>query len=230
MKRILVVDDERQITRMLRMAMQSTGYAVDAASNGVEGLEKFHAQQPDLVITDLAMPEMDGLELTKAIRRIADTPIIVLSVRDGDPAKVTALDEGANDYLTKPFSIPELQARIRVHLRRTVSAVEVPGKLSEGDLTIDSQAHTVFLRDQEIHLTPKEFDLLFLLMKSNGRVMTHKVLLHEIWGQTGASQPEYLRVLVGQLRKKLDQGSGVRYVKSEPWIGYRFVAEGFSGE
>ncbi len=230
MKRILLVDDELQITRVLRMAMQSSGYAVDTASNGADGLAKFQAQRPDLVITDLAMPEMDGLELTKAIRRIAATPIIVLSVREGDRVKVTALDEGADDYLTKPFSLPELQARIRVHLRRGPAVAEFPKLLREGDLTMDTVAHTTFIREQELHLTPKEFDLLFLLLKNSGRVMTHKVLLREIWGQAAESQPEYLRVLIGQLRKKLDRVSSVRYIKSEPWIGYRFVAEGVSGE
>lgn len=122
MTRILVVDDERQITRVLRMALQSSGYTVETATNGAEALDKFQAQPPDLVITDLAMPQMDGLELTRAIRRIADTPIIVLSVRDADAMKVAALDDGADDYLTKPFSMPELQARVRAHLRKFQSA------------------------------------------------------------------------------------------------------------
>lgn len=229
MTRILVVDDERQITRMLRMALQSSGYAVDTAANGVEGLQKFETQPPDLVITDLAMPGMDGLELTRAIRRLAATPIIVLSVRDSDAMKINALDEGADDYLTKPFSIPELQARVRAHLRRVPAAVEA-ATLTVGDLTVDPVAHSAMLRGNDIHLTPKEFDLLLLLLQNTGRVMTHKALLRSIWGPAGESQPEYLRVLVGQLRKKLDSGSGTRYIQSEPWIGYRLVAEGVPGE
>ena len=229
MKRILVVDDERQITRMLRMALQSSGYAVDTATDGLEGLQKFEAQRPDLVITDLAMPGMDGLELTRAIRRSAQIPIIVLSVRDADAMKIAALDDGADDYLTKPFSMPELQARVRAHLRRSpVAAPGDEGVLTAGDLAVDAAAHTITLRGQELHLTPKEFDLLLLLLRHAGRVMTHKVLLRSIWGAAAESQPEYLRVLVGQLRKKLDRGDGVRYIQSEPWIGYRLVAPGES--
>lgn len=231
MKRILVVDDERQITRMLRMALQSQGYAVDTAANGMEGLGLFEKQRPDLVITDLAMPVMDGLELTRAIREQAATPILVLSVRDADAMKVQALDEGADDYLTKPFSMPELQARVRVHLRRApVEPTPASAVLEVGDFVIDPVAHTVSVRGEELYLTPKEFALLALLVKNAGRVMTHKMLLRSVWGQAGESQPEYLRVLVGQLRKKLDKGFGVRYIRSEPWIGYRLVAEGFQAE
>lgn len=231
MKHILVVDDEQQITRMLRMALQSSGYGVETAANGEEALRKFEAHRPDLVITDLAMPGMDGLELTRIIRESAQTPIIVLSVRDADAVKVEALDEGADDYLTKPFSMPELQARVRVHLRRAppepAAAQEV---IEAGDFAIHAVEHTALVRGDEVHLTPKEFDLLLLLVKNADRVMTHKVLLRSVWGPSGESQPEYLRVLVGQLRKKLDSGSGRRYIQSEPWIGYRLVAEGFVAE
>ena len=227
MKRVLVVDDERQITRMLRMALLGAGYAVDIAGDGAEALQRFEAQRPDLVITDLVMPEMDGLELTRAIRQIAQTPIIVLSVRDADAMKVAALDEGADDYLTKPFSMPELQARVRVHLRRSPAVAEASA-VTLGDLAMDAVAHRVLLRGQELHLTPKEFELLLLLLRNAGRAMTHKVLLRSVWGAAGESQPEYLRVLIGQLRKKLDQGDGVRYIQSEPWIGYRLVPEGFA--
>lgn len=231
MKRILVVDDERQITRMLRMALQSSGYLVDTAANGVEGLQKFEAQRPDLVITDLAMPGMDGLDLTRAIRQSAATPIIVVSVRDADAMKVQALDEGADDYLTKPFSMPELQARVRVHLRRAlVEPVPSTELLEAGHFTVRTREHKAVLQGQELHLTPKEFELLTLLVKNAGRVMTHKVLLRSVWGPAGESQPEYLRVLIGQLRKKLDGGSGLRYIQSEPWIGYRLLPEGFAEE
>lgn len=231
MKRILVVDDERQITRMLRMALQTNGYAVETAANGMEGLQKYEAQRPDLVITDLAMPGMDGLELTRAIRQSAATPIIVLSVRDADTMKVQALDEGADDYLTKPFSMPELQARVRAHLRRApVDAAPTSDAIEAGDFAIQTAAHTALLRGQEIHLTPKEFDLLVLLVANAGRVMTHKVLLRAVWGHAGESQPEYLRVLVGQLRKKLDGEVGRRYIQSEPWIGYRLIAEGYTAD
>lgn len=227
MKRILVVDDERQIVRMLRMSLQSSGYAVQTAANGREAMERFEASRPDLIVTDLAMPEMDGLELTRAVRAVAETPIVVLSVRDGDGMKIAALDEGADDYLTKPFSMPELLARVRAHLRRApADAGADDGVMVVDELALHPAAHTVTLRGEELHLTPKEFELLRLLLKNAGRVMTHKVLLRGVWGPAGENQPEYLRVLVGQLRKKLDRGDGVRYIQSEPWIGYRLSAPG----
>jgi two-component system, OmpR family, KDP operon response regulator KdpE len=225
LKRILVVDDERQITRMLRTSLQSSGYEVSVAANGVEGLERFEASRPDLIITDLAMPEMNGLELTQAVRRVAQTPIIVLSVRDADAMKVQALDDGADDYLTKPFSVPELLARVRAQLRRAPEPEVTEKVLEAGDFVIDADAHTVSVRGQAVHLTPKEFDLLLLFARSPGRVLTHKVLLRSIWGPAGDDQPEYLRVLIAGLRKKIERGEGPRYIQSEPWVGYRFHPE-----
>ncbi|HWB32194.1 MAG TPA: response regulator transcription factor [Acidobacteriaceae bacterium] len=229
MKRILVVDDERQITTILRTSLQSSGYSVDTAMNGLQAFQKFEAAPPDLIITDLSMPEMNGLELTQAVRRVAATPIIVLSVRNSDTMKVTALDEGADDYLTKPFSMNELLARVRAQLRRNVGTDAAVNELCEGDFKIDLAGHRALLCGTELHLTPKEFELLTLLLKNAGRVMTHKVLLRQIWGPAGESQPEYIRVLVGQLRKKLDRGTGTRYIQSEPWIGYRLISEGTTG-
>lgn len=226
MRRILVVDDERQITTILRTSLQSSGYSVDTAGNGLEAFRKFEADPPDLIITDLSMPEMNGLELTQAVRRVAATPIIVLSVRDSDSMKVTALDEGADDYLTKPFSMNELLARVRAQLRRNAPAITTMNELREGDFEIDLADHRATLCGTELHLTPKEFELLAVLLQNAGRIITHKVLLRHIWGPAGESQPEYIRVLVGQLRKKLDQGTGTRYIKSEPWIGYRLIPEG----
>ncbi len=225
MKRILVVDDERQITRMLRASLQSSGYTVSIANDGLEAFRVFEKERPDLIITDLAMPQMTGLELTQAIRRLAPTPIIVLSVRDSDLMKVQALDEGADDYLTKPFSMAELLARVRTQLRRTAPAEPPAARVEAGHFVVDSDAHTVTLRGQEVHLTPKEFELLDLLLRNSDRVMTHKVLLRTIWGPLGEDQPEYLRVLVGQLRKKIER-EGQRYIRSEPWVGYRLFAEG----
>lgn len=230
MKRILIVDDERQITRMLRTALQAGGYAVETAANGLEGFETFEATSPDLVITDLAMPEMNGLDLTRAIRRVADTPIIVLSVRDTDALKVTALDDGADDYLTKPFSMPELLARVRAHLRKAQTTLPTEPQIATGDFVIDSDAHTVTLAGTAVHLTPKEFDLLVLFARNPERALTHKVLLHGVWGRAGEAQPEYLRVLIGQLRKKIESGSTPRYVVSEPWVGYRFHPFGDGGK
>jgi two-component system KDP operon response regulator KdpE len=226
LKRILVVDDERQITTILRTSLQNSGYLVDTAKNGLEAFQKFEADSPDLIITDLSMPEMNGLELTQAVRRLAATPIIVLSVRDTDSMKVTALDEGADDYLTKPFSMNELLARVRAQLRRNGTETLTENELRGGDFEIDLAGHRATLCGTELHLTPKEFELLTLLLKNAGRVMTHKVLLRHIWGPAGDSQPEYIRVLIGQLRKKLDRGTGTRYIQSEPWIGYRLIPEG----
>ena len=219
--RILIVDDEPQITRVLRTSLQSNGHEVAVAHDGVEALEMFVKAQPDLVITDLAMPRMDGIELTREIRERSEVPIIVLSVRSQDASKVAALDEGADDYMTKPFSIQELMARVRVQLRRL--AADVPESLfAVGDFRIDVDRHQVLVRGTEIHLTPKEFDLMVYFARNAERVLTHKVLLRAIWGAAGANQPEYLRVLVAQLRKKIEVGSEPRYILSEPWVGYRF--------
>ena len=225
MKRILVVDDERQITRMLRTSLQSSGYVVTVANNGLEAFRRFEAERSDLIITDLVMPELNGLELTQAVRRIALTPIIVLSVRDSDAMKVKALDEGADDYLTNPFSMPELLARVRVHQRRIVEPVPVQARLEVAGFVLDVDAHTVTLAGQDLHLTPKEFDLLALFLRNPDRVLTHKTVLRSIWGPAGDGQPEYLRVLVGQLRKKLDRGDGQSFIVSEPWVGYRLRVE-----
>lgn len=224
MKKILVVEDERQISRMLRASLQSSGYHVDIAANGMEGLTQFESNRPHLVITDLAMPEMNGVELTQAIRKIADTPIIVLSVRDSDAMKVRALDEGANDYITKPFNMPELLARVRVQLRSSDREATAEAKLVVGDISIDNVTRHVTVRGSETHLTPKEFELLMILAGQPNRVFTHKQLLRSIWGPAGEDQPEYLRVLVAQLRKKLDTNDSTRYIESEPWVGYRLRA------
>jgi two-component system KDP operon response regulator KdpE len=219
--RILIVDDERQITRVLRTSLQSSGYDVTVANNGLEAFDLFSSLAPDLIITDLAMPEMGGVELTRAIRRISEVPIIILSVRDQETMKVAALDEGADDYVTKPFSMPELLARVRANLRKSAHDEPAPATLTVDDIFIDTAARLVRVHDAEIHLTPKEFDLLLLLAASPNRVLTHKFLLRQIWGPAGENQPEYLRVLIAQLRKKLDSNDSSRYIESEPWIGYR---------
>jgi two-component system KDP operon response regulator KdpE len=226
LKRILVVDDEPQITRMLRASLQSSGYEVLIANNGTQAYERLIADRPDLVITDLAMPEMNGIELTQAIRGVSQIPIIVLSVRDSDQMKVLALDEGADDYLTKPFSVPELLARVRAQLRRGVESQSVLSHIELGDFVIDTEAHSVLIRNQPVHLTPKEFDLLVVFARSPERVLTHKVLLRAVWGPAGDGQPEYLRVLIAQLRKKIEHGDSPQYILSEPWIGYRFDPSG----
>jgi len=221
--RILIVDDERQITRVLRTSLQSHGYEVDVAQDGVEAMRLFEQNQPDLVVTDLSMPNMDGVELTQAIRKLGETPIIVLSVREQEANKVMALDSGADDYVTKPFSMPELLARVRVQLRRRADDdASQPTSFHEGDFSIDTVAHRVLVQGREVHLTPKEFDLLLLFARNHGRALTHKMLLRSIWGAAGDNQPEYLRVLVAQLRRKIDSPGTASYIESEPWIGYRF--------
>jgi two-component system KDP operon response regulator KdpE len=220
--RILIVDDERQITRALRASLQGHGFEVSTAVDGLEALKMFGQVKPDLLITDLSMPNMDGVELTKAVRKFSALPIIVLSVRDQDANKVLALDSGADDYVTKPFSVTELLARVRAQLRRRGEAAEpCLTQVHEGDFSIDTEAHRVLVRGQELHLSPKEFDLLLLLLRNAGRVMTHKTLLRGVWGPGGDEQPDYLRVLVAQLRKRVDLPGSESYIESEPWVGYR---------
>ena len=224
--RILVVDDEVQIVRVLRAALQSSGYEIVTAANGADGLHMFLETNPDLVITDLAMPEMDGIALTREIRQRAETPVIVLSVRSQEQEKIRALDEGADDYVTKPFGIQELLARVRVQLRRSQDREDLQSQpiVHAGDFEIDTARHLVRLRGNEIRLTPKEFELLLLFMRNPDRVLTHKMLLKAIWGPAGMHQSENLRVLVAQLRKKIEcDDTGTQYIQTEPWIGYRFV-------
>ena len=224
--KILIVDDEPQITRVLRTALSTQGYSLQIAANGVEGMEAVHTWKPDLVITDVSMPQMNGVELCREIRAVSQIPIIVLSVRNQDLTKVEALDAGADDYVTKPFSIQELQARVRAQLRRSAAANdEAPQIIEAGDFLIDLPQHRVVVRGQDIHLTPKQFDLLVFLARHPGQVLTHRALLHAVWG-TNADQPEYLRVTIGQLRKKIEIAEEPAYIVTEPWIGYRFRPTG----
>jgi two-component system, OmpR family, KDP operon response regulator KdpE len=220
--RILVVDDEIQITRVLRAALQSNGYEVSVARDGVEALTLFLEAQPDLVITDLSMPEMDGVQLTREIRQRAETPIIVVSVRNQENIKIQALDEGADDYITKPFGIQELLARVRVQLRRALEPEASAISIQTGDFEIDIEKHQVRVRNEEVHLTPKEFELLVLFARSPERVLTHKTILRSIWGVAGIDQPENLRVLIAQLRRKIERDPEHPYIQTEPWVGYRF--------
>jgi two-component system, OmpR family, KDP operon response regulator KdpE len=224
--KILIVDDEPQITRVLRTALSTQGHSLRIAANGVEGMEAVHIWKPDLVITDVSMPQMNGVELCREIRAVSQIPIIVLSVRNQDHMKVEALDAGADDYVTKPFSIQELQARVRAQLRRsTTTNGETPQIIKAGDFLIDVPQHRVVVRGHDIHLTPKQFDLLVCLAQRPGQVLTHRALLHAVWG-TNADQPEYLRVTIGQLRKKIEISEEPAYIVTEPWIGYRFRPTG----
>jgi two-component system KDP operon response regulator KdpE len=224
--RILVVDDEPQIARVLRTGLKTHGYDVRVAADGVSALETFEDWHPDLVVTDLAMPNLDGLELCRRLRAISQLPIIVLSVRGEEKTKVEALDAGADDYVTKPFGMEELLARVRAQLRRALAPAtseDSSAVLEVGDFHIDLEARSVFVRDGEVHLTPKEYDLLVHFVRYAGKVITHRTLLAAVWGGNYTEQGEYLRVFVGQLRKKIEPNpSTPRYILTEPWIGYRF--------
>ena len=221
---ILVVDDEPQITRVLKTTLSSHGYGTRTASDGEEALQVMKEWSPDLLITDLRMPNLDGLGLCRHVRARSQVPIIVLSVKGDERAKVEALDAGADDYVTKPFNMNELMARVRAALRRAAAREEPESDLIEiGDFHIDVQARSVRVSDRDVHLTPKEFDLLVYLARNPNKVVTHRALLSGVWGENSVEQPEYLRVFVGHLRKKLESEDGApRYIVTEPWVGYRF--------
>lgn len=222
--RILVVDDEPQLTRVLRTGLKSRGYDVRAAADGLAGFEAFNDWHPDLVITDLAMPNVDGLELCRRLRAVSTVPIIVLSAKGEEKTKVAALDLGADDFVTKPFGIDELLARVRASLRRAPATNEATQTtLDSGDFHVDLETREITVRGKSIHLTPKEFDLLVYFIKHSGKVLTHRTLLAAVWGGNYVEQNEYLRVFVGNLRKKIEPGAtSPRYILTEPWIGYRF--------
>jgi len=221
---ILVVDDEPQITRVLKTTLSSHGYGTRIAGDGEEALQVMKDWSPDLLITDLRMPNMDGLELCRRVREKSLIPIIVLSVKGEERTKVEALDAGADDYVTKPFNVNELLARVRAALRRAKAKEEPESQLIEiGDFRIDLETRTVLAKNQEVHLTPKELDLLVYLARHPGKVITHRALLSAVWGENSVEQPEYLRVFIGHLRKKLEVNeSAARYIVTEPWVGYRF--------
>jgi two-component system KDP operon response regulator KdpE len=225
-QRILIVDDEPQITRVLRTGLTTRGYDVRVAADGESALDTFNDWHPDLVVTDLAMPNVGGLEFCKRLRIVSQIPVIVLSVKGEEKIKVEALDAGADDFVTKPFSMEELLARVRATLRRAPASASEDKEstvLETGDFRLDVETRTVSVRDNEIHLTPKEFELLAHLMRHAGKVLTHRKLLSAIWGANYAEQTEYLRVFIGQLRKKIERDPATpRYILTEPWIGYRF--------
>ncbi len=221
-RRILVVDDEPQITRVLRTSLSSQRYDVRVANDGDSALDIVKDWPPDLVITDLSMPQMDGLELCKHLREKSQVPIIVLSVRGQERIKVQALDVGADDYVTKPFSMEELLARVRANLRRATATDTEEDIIDAGGLHIDVAAHTVQFREKELRLTPKEFEVLTYLARHAGKGVSHKTLLASIWGANSTEQPEYLRVFISHLRDKLEAHGAGKCIVTEPWVGYRF--------
>jgi two-component system, OmpR family, KDP operon response regulator KdpE len=226
-RRILIVDDEPQITRVLRTSLDAHGYDLRVANDGQTALQIATDWPPDLMITDLSMPVMDGLELCRKFRIRSNAPIIVLSVKGEERTKVQALDAGADDYVTKPFGINELLARVRANLRRVPAEENGGGIIEEGDFRIDLDARIVHVRKREVRLTPKEFELLVYLARQSHKVVLHRKLLSAVWGANSTEQPEYLRVFIGHLRKKLEADAGSpSYILTEPWVGYRFEPDG----
>ena len=220
--KILVVDDAPQVRRVMRTTLTAQGYTIFEARNGEEGLEQFRKTLPDLVLLDVNMPGMDGLEACREIRRGSDVPIIMLTVRNAERDKVLALDAGADDYVVKPFGMEELLARIRAALRRTSPEDKLPAVVSK-ELNIDFETRRVNTRGRNVHLTPKEFELLRQLVASQGKPLTHRRLLQSVWGPDYGDEPEYLRVTINQLRKKIEHDPAhPKFILTEPWVGYRF--------
>ena len=222
--RVLIVDDEPNIIGTLSPLLRTRGYDVLSAMTGRAALDVVDRDKPDLVILDLGLPDMAGVEVCRQIRLTTAAPILVLSARGAEGDKVNALDAGADDYVTKPFGAEELLARIRVALRRVETPSPAAGPIVRGELTIDRERFRVLRNGDEVRLTPKEFELLTFLAQHPGRVLTHRVILKAIWGPHAADQPEHLRVLVGALRKKIEPNpSSPKYILTEPWVGYRFA-------
>lgn len=225
--RILVVDDELQIARVLKTSLQAQGYEVKTAADGEAGYSAAMDWLPDLIVTDLSMPAMNGIELCRAVRERSQIPIIVLSVRGEEKSKIDALDAGADDYVTKPFSVNELLARVRANLRRVAASDEsLQEVIEQGDFYVNPESRQVRVAGKEVRLTPKEFDLLVFMARHPNKVLTHRVLLNAVWGGESVQQPEYLRVFINQLRKKIEPKETPRYILTDPWIGYRFQPGG----
>jgi two-component system, OmpR family, KDP operon response regulator KdpE len=224
---IMVVDDEPQILRVLRRGLEAKGYHVTTAPDGVTALDMMKATHVDLLITDLRMPDLDGIDLCERVRRTSMLPIIVLSVKGEETTKVQALDAGADDYITKPFGMDELLARVRALSRRSrLDAQGAEKPLGAGDFEVNQELRRVRVRGNEVHLTPKEYELILYFLANHSRVLTHRAILRAVWGENSTEQPEYLRVFVGQLRKKIElDPANPRYIVTEPWVGYRFDPE-----
>lgn len=225
LERILIVEDDRPIRKFLRVAFEAHGFEVVEAPTGKDGVDKAATTTPDLVVLDLGLPDIDGKEVVRRVREWSETPILILSVREAEGEKVAALDAGANDYVVKPFGIAELLARVRALLRVARGAASAPSaEIVQGDLRIDLARHEVTLAGAPVKLTRKEFDLLALLARHAGRIITHKQLLHDIWGPAHEHDVQYLRVFIGRLRTKLrDDPTAPRFLLNEPGVGYRFL-------
>ena len=223
---ILIIEDEQPIRRFLKASLSNEGYRVSEAVAGDEGLRMASAQPPDLVILDLGLPDLDGQDVLKRLREWYTSPIIVLSARDQEPQKIKALDSGADDYVTKPFGIGELLARMRTALRHSLRVGPEATTITIGDLRVDLAARLVYRHDKEVHLTPLEYKLLVTMIKHAGKVLTHRCLLREVWGPQDSQENHYLRVFVASMRRKLeDDPARPRYILTEQGVGYRFAAE-----
>jgi two-component system KDP operon response regulator KdpE len=223
---IVLIEDEPEIRRFLRVTLGSQGYRLFDAATGADGLVEAASRQPDLVILDLGLPDMDGLEVIRRLREWTSVPIVVLSARGQERDKVTALDAGADDYVEKPFAPGELSARVRVALRHAAARETGETTLAVGDLVVDRARRRVTVSGREVHLTPIEYRLLGALVQHAGRVLTHRQLLSDVWGPTHAEQPHYLRVFMAQLRRKLEPDPArPRYLLTEPGVGYRLAGE-----
>jgi two-component system KDP operon response regulator KdpE len=221
--KILVVDDEPQIRRVMRTTLSAQGYSIIDARDGEEALTKLGSEHPDLVILDINMPRMDGLAACRQIRSRSNIPVIMLTVRNAEKDKIQALDAGADDYVVKPFGIQELLARIRAALRRSTARDVL--SITSKEWTFDFDRRLIHVRGEAIHLTPKEFELLRVLIASDGRPITHRRLLQKVWGPDYGEETELLRVVINQLRKKIESDPGKpKFILTEPWVGYRFVA------
>jgi two-component system, OmpR family, KDP operon response regulator KdpE len=225
-EKILIIDDEPQIQKLLRVTLQAQGFEVIAALSGDDGLIQATMVRPDLIVLDLGLPDISGMEVLRQIREWAQTPIVVLTAKDQEEDKIVALDSGADDYVTKPFGMGELVARIRVALRHTTKSNDEP-ILDFGRLVIDLSKRNVELDDQKVKLTPTEYELLKVLATNAGRVMTHKQLLQKVWGgHQYNTDSHYLRVYVGHLRKKIEiDPARPTFIVTEPGIGYRFIVD-----
>ena len=225
-QRVLIVDDEPSILAAMAPLLRSRGYDVATATSGHAALDAVDRQPPQLVILDLGLPDLPGVEVCRRIREGRTVPILILSARGSEADKVAALDAGADDYVTKPFGTEELLARVRAALRRSEAGAVSAGQMVRGNLTIDIDRHRLIRGNEELRLTPKEFELVLFFMQHAGRVLTHRTILRAIWGANAVDQPEHLRVLVASLRKKLEPDPAMpRYIITEPWVGYRFAAE-----
>jgi two-component system KDP operon response regulator KdpE len=219
----LVIDDERAIRRLLRVLLEVEGYQVCEAETGKLGLQMAASRRPDVILLDLGLPDMDGLTVLKRLREWSRTPVLILTVRDSEADKVAALDNGADDYLTKPFGGEELLARLRALRRHSPESHEEPTYVC-GDLTVDIQARKVTVKDKEVHLTATEYALLHELVRHAGKVVTQKHLLRAVWGPDAESQLQYLRVYITYLRRKLETPNSERLIETQPGVGYRLVA------